>query len=279
MTSPEKRQLLKTFLRTRRAAVSPETVGFWRGPRRRTPGLRREELAVLANVGVTWYTWLEQGRDIQVSRAALMRIGRALCLSESDTRYLLTLAELDYAAPPAEDGAAAIGARIQSVVDAIVGCPAFVRNPRLDVVAFNRLANAIYDFDGYPGPFGRNSMWRACMDPVRRRMYVEWERVAEMGVGMLRANYASRVGDASFEALIEALVQSSPDFERLWRAQQTAPLEIEFPLLLDAPGFGRLALCSTHFPISERSGYALFVLTPADDDTAAVLSTRAPEPP
>ena len=91
MTTPMQRNELKAFLRTRRAMLTPEAVGLPRGTRRLTPGLRREEVATLADVGLTWYTWLEQGRDINVSAAALTRIARALSLSATDETYLFSL--------------------------------------------------------------------------------------------------------------------------------------------------------------------------------------------
>jgi transcriptional regulator with XRE-family HTH domain len=279
MDATKRRQELATFLRAHREALSPDAAGVRAAGRRRTPGLRREEVALIAGVGVTWYTWLEQGRDIQVSRDTLLRIARALQLTPSDMRYLLTLATPDAAAAIAD--AAQVDPQMQLVVDCIDRCPAFVVNARWDVTHFNRLADRVYDFDGtatgISDPLRRNHFWRAYMDPERRRLYEEWETVNSIGVGMLRSNYALCLGDPAFESLLETLCASSPEFARAWAAQHTHATELSAPVVLRPRGLGRLAVHSMRFPILEQPRTLLLVLPPADDATAACFDRLAHE--
>src|SRR5271166_4946470 len=157
------RDELAKFLRARRAALQPEMFGFSSGKRRRTPGLRREEVASLALVGVTWYTWLEQGRDIRVSAGVLDRTAKALRLSPSDTTYLFVLA--GYVRPETDASTSQVDARLQQIIDGFTAGPAMISNGRFDCVAFNHLADIIYQWDAYKGPFARNFLWRSFMDP------------------------------------------------------------------------------------------------------------------
>ena len=267
MDDAQRRRELKEFLRAHREQLRPEDVGLPAGVRRRTAGLRREEVAALAGLGVTWYTWLEQGREIQASRDALARIARALRLSSSDTAYLLTLAGAEAAA---SNDAMELDRRLEVVLDCIAYAPALVISPRLDAVAFNALADAIYDFDGHASPFRRNMVWRAYLDPARRRLYPTVDTQVHLLVGLLRGNYASRVGDPSFEDLLGTLRDASPEFARDWAAQHTMPLGIADSFPLDSP-LGRLEVWSMRFPLPDRPGYALAVLTPSDATTTLRL--------
>jgi transcriptional regulator with XRE-family HTH domain len=275
MNADERRAELKRFLRQRRAAVTPAEVGLRTTSRRRTIGLRREDVASIADVGVTWYTWLEQGRDIQVSRETLDRIAHALRLSPSDRRYLFELA----GPPPIErvPDDLALDPRLQLVVDSVGRCPAFVVDPRWDVIVFNQLADQIFDFDGYAGPFPRNHLWRGFLDPRRKRLYVEWQRIMDLGVALLRSHYASRVGEPRFAELVAALKAASAEFAASWERRQTAPLEVDVRLRL-ASRLGPLALYSMRFPIAERPGYLLFILPPADEASAAILAGQVDRP-
>src|SRR5215208_587828 len=219
MTVTTRRVELPEFLRTRRRALSPEELGLPRGRRRRITGLRREELAAVAGVGVTWYTWLEQGRDIRVSSDTLMRIARALRLSPTDTTYLFTLCEL----PPPQVMAcvASIPRPVLDVLSSFQG-PALVLAPTSDVLASNAFAEALYEFDAFPGPFARNILARGLLDPVRRSLYVNFDETLPNMVGMFRVFYARHAGDPRFEELRTVLMERSPEFARCWHEQQTA---------------------------------------------------------
>jgi transcriptional regulator with XRE-family HTH domain len=269
MNAARRRDELKRFLHARRAALTPEAVGLHTTGRRRTPGLRREEVAMLSSVGVTWYTWLEQGREINVSHETLARIAKALRLSESDTSYLFALADVELPGARLDD--TKIDPRIQLVLDGMEAYPAFIINVRWDVVAFNRLADLVYEFDDFEGPFARNHIWRACIDPRRRRLYVDWTKLFAMSVGTLRAAYASRVGDPSFDALVREL-QRSPEFVRAWEAHYTEPMAGVAPLRLQSDTLGRLSTHSARFFFADGHEHVLFALPPADARTAAVFA-------
>src|SRR5260370_26563263 len=260
-----RRKELGGFLRARRGALTAEAAKLPTGKRRRTPGLRREEVAQLADVGVTWYTWLEQGRNIHVSRETLERIAEALRLTPSDKQYLFDLINLTRES--VTDG---VDHPVQAVVDALA-FPAMVANARLDVLAFNRLMDALYQMDGYAGRFARNLIWRGFMDPVRRALYAEWSEPMTALVGFLRSQYASRMEDSTFEDLIAELSRSSPEFSRMWRSRATERLLLVYDLRLNASRLGILSFHSTRFILADRPGDLLFVLVPADARTAAIV--------
>jgi transcriptional regulator with XRE-family HTH domain len=262
---------LSSFLRARRAAVSALAAGLRETGRRRTPGLRREEVAALAGVSITWYTWLEQGRDIKCSPDVLMKLSKALKLSETDTAYLFRLS--GYPAPMQRLKTHGLDPGIQLVFDGFTG-PAFAMNPRLDVVAFNALADAVFDFDGYPGPFGRNHIWRGFMDSDRRKMYVDWSDVMSKGVGGLRAHYATRTGDEDFELLIASLLGGSEDFKRMWGEQHTHPLE-SLQVGLVHPRMGSLTFLSFRLLLPTVPDHIALFLPPADAQTANAISRFA----
>jgi transcriptional regulator with XRE-family HTH domain len=269
MPSDRRRSELAAFLRARRGALVPEVPELAPHRRRRTPGLRREEVASIADVSVTWYTWLEQGRAIRAARDTLERIAAALRLSPSDTAYLLTLAldDREEGLPESEDDLS-----IRLTMDSIDSRPAFIVDKRLDVVAFNELADRIYAFE-LPGTrFANNHLWRFFCDAGRRKLYGDsWERVATSAVGIFRANSLSLVEDQRFQDLLSELRVSSSEFSRLWEAQYTMPLSQTLPLTLTHGEHGRFAVQSLRFALPERPGHTLYILASTDRRTAAVF--------
>ena len=267
-----KRRELHEFLQARRAALKPEQVGLQATGRRRAPGLRREEVASLACVGLTWYTWLEQGRNIHVSEEMLQRIARALRLSPNDTIYLFSLA--GRRPPEIATSEEKIEPSVQLALDGFTAGPAWVLNRRVDVIAFNRLADAVYRITAGKGPFAKNMVWRLFMDPERRRLYGDWNQFATFGVGFLRGNYASRIGNADFESLIRNLRQSSAEFERLWSdsrrtgTSSLAPAEIS----LRVPGFGILNFISVRLTIPNSPDQLMVLVPPADKKCEAAMA-------
>src|SRR4051812_6354195 len=224
MDEQERRVKLKAFLRARREALRPEAVGLESGPRRRTPGLRREEVAATARVGVTWYTWLEQGRSIQPSRDALKRIARALRLTPTDESYFFLLVGEAPLPPPPTD-AFAVDPHLRSMMD---GCriPVMLWGPFGDVLAYNEQADALFSFDDYEGPFRTNQVWRLFMDPKRRLLYENFEDVASRTASYFRLLAASQSARPAFVELLEALRTHSKDFERVWN-ESTAPAPLD----------------------------------------------------
>ncbi|GAB3779042.1 helix-turn-helix domain-containing protein [Dyella agri] len=276
MQHSRQRSELKAFLRARRAALAPEAVGLPRGVRRLTPGLRREEVAALAEVGVTWYTWLEQGRAINVSAAALARIARALRLDATDEAYLFSLAGLARAEPVRNH--VVLPPTVQGVLD-LYQAPAFVLDPVFDVLSCNAMAERLYQFDEFHGRFATNHLWNAFMNPARRRLY---EPCFEPGMlnllGIFRVNQAAHPDDPRFDALIDALVEASPDFVALWRRHHIAALSTWIAHFRH-PEFGEVRVHSNRFPLRDADGIAsgatAFFFVPEDVATAASFARIA----
>jgi len=272
------RRELREFLRARRAALKPEEFGFGSSGRRRAAGLRREEVAWIAGIGLTWYTWLEQGRDIRVSEDILERLARALRLSPHDTAYLFSLAGRH---PPQNRALTTeIDNGIQLVLDGFTVGPAFVINARIDMVASNRLARRIYEVDRGGGPFARNMLWSLFMDLRRRNLYVDWHDFAVFGVGMLRGTYASRIGNSKFDELLEALRGGSPEFEQMWSdssrrgTSSLAPSEVRFRI----PRQGILRFTSFRLSLPTFPDHFMVLLPPLDKKTSRVMAKMARKP-
>jgi transcriptional regulator with XRE-family HTH domain len=268
-----RRRELRDFLMAHRNAIAPASVGLAAGGRRRTAGLRREELATVAGVSATWYTWLEQGRDIKVSADTLGRIAVALRLTPTDTAYLFSLALVAQPRPPAGDHATGWQQSFQPLLDAFRG-PAFIVDRAWDIAAFNRIADRIFRFAEHSSPLGRNHVWRFFMDPKRRALYADSSVMAQVTVGILRASYARRVGDPRFEEVLRSLMVGSEEFRTLWAAQHTAPLTPERIRLL-IPQCGEVTVSSTRLSVPGRDDDLIVLLPPADPASAAVMDRLA----
>ncbi len=171
----KRRDELADFLRTRRAALQPGDVGLPNGGRRRTAGLRREEVAQLAGVGVTWYTWLEQGRDVRASLDVLEALARALRLTATERTHLLLLGRGEEPPPP-KSPAERVSPTLKRMMKSLDPNPAFVLGRRWDYLAWNRAACAVFgDFEKVPRG-ARNHVWLTFMDPARRELWLDWER-------------------------------------------------------------------------------------------------------
>jgi transcriptional regulator with XRE-family HTH domain len=214
-----RRAELADFLRRRRAEIQPEDVGLPGGGRRRTPGLRREEVAQLAGVGTTWYTWLEQGRDVRASTEVLEALARALQLSEVERSHLLLLGrgeELPAVNPPPET----VSPALRRLIENLGPSPAFVLGRRWDYLAWNRAACAVIaDFDRIP-PAARNHLWLMFMDPSRRALMPDWDFAARQCVAKFRVDHGRPRGDPAFEDLVSTLRQSSREVCRAWRRHE-----------------------------------------------------------
>ena len=218
MQKNERRQALANFLRQRRASLSPDEVGLLPGLRRRTPGLRREEVAQLANIGTSWYVWLEQGRDVHPSAQVLESLAQALRLTPNERRHLFLLAGQALPAPasPVEEG---IGPALQQVLDDLNPSPAYVLGRRYDYLAWNKAADALFaiadTLSDTSSPYARNMVWRLFTSPTMRER-PNWEVVARATLAEFRAASARYPGDPWFEDLIEDLKQVSPEFCQWW---------------------------------------------------------------
>ena len=220
LSRPESRRALADFVRTRRERLRPEEVGLPLGARRRTPGLRREEVAQLAGVGVTWYTWFEQGRDIQVSTQFLESLCRALRLDRAERIHLFALAQ-DRPPPLAPNAARILSSPIQAMLRSLPH-PAYIKTTRWDVVAWNAAAVALLcDFAEF-APENRNTLWLVFTDSRFRRLMVDWEGDARRALAKFRLDHGRSRGDPAFEELVERLSAASPEFRRWWPAQDVS---------------------------------------------------------
>jgi transcriptional regulator with XRE-family HTH domain len=252
--------------------VSPASVGLPAGSRRRTPGLRREELAQLAGVGVTWYTWLEQGRSINVSGQVLGAVARALRLDANERVHLFTLAG-------AIDPAAAIEPEtlpraVLAMLDALEPHPAYVVNTRWDLLAYNSASCRLLGDLGAVPASQRNVMRLAFTQPSWSRMIVDWPYEAAWHVAMFRAAMAGHTGEPAWQALADELCAQSPIFAELWARHDVARPATRVKRF-DHPVAGRLSLETTSLRPTERPQARMVVYLPADEASAAGLRRMA----
>ena len=216
LTIPEpRRRELGEFLRSHRERLTPAMLGLEPGVRRRTPGLRREEIAQLAGVSATWVSWIEQGRDITVSAAALGRLSRALRLAPPERAYLFDLAgRRDPDATPIAHAAPAEG--LADITAAIIS-PAYVLDRGWNALAWN--ASAADLFVGWlDGDADRNLLRYVFLDPAARTLIADWEERARRLAAEFRADYSRDLADPAIHALVDTLRRQSPFFDAAWRA-------------------------------------------------------------
>ena len=196
-------------------------MGLPGGGRRRTPGLRREEVAHLAGVGTTWYTWLEQGRDVRASLDVLEALARALHLTQAERSHLVLLGRGEEA-PPCKNPVERVSPTLRRLIEGLGANPAYILGRRWDYLAWNDAAAALLgDFGAVPRA-ARNHLWLTFTDPVRREMFSDWERSARTLVAKFRADSARHIGDPEFESLIAALRKSSPEFAHAWERHEVS---------------------------------------------------------
>jgi transcriptional regulator with XRE-family HTH domain len=252
------------FLRSRRERLMPSDVGLPDGFRRRTPGLRREEVALLAGVGATWYTWLEQGRDVQPSAEVLSALADALRLDAAERRHLYILNDR----PPPEPkpvGPERVEQPLLRMLDSLTGQPAYVLGRRWDVLAWNRAAELLFgDYGKFEGD-QRNIMHILFADKAHRKLLVDWNEVASTALAMFRADSARYAGDADFERLINHLMSVSGEFRQLW-SRQDVLRSLSSHKRIKHPLAGRMTFEYTSFEVTGQADMKLVVYTPLDSD-------------
>jgi transcriptional regulator with XRE-family HTH domain len=264
-----RRHELAAFLRSRRERITPEQVGLPLVGRRRTPGLRREEVAQLAGVGVTWYTWLEQGRDIKASEQVLDAISRTLRLDPHEHQHLFTLAGAPE--PPQEKECRSISPAMHAMMAQLEPFPAVIKNARCDLLAYNRTYNWLMgDVDAIPFE-DRNSLVQCLTNPEWRRRLPDWETSMPRAVAGFRAAMAGHVAESSWKSLVKRLLDESPTFERLWNTHDVASSRIKTKRFLH-PETGLMRFDFAYLYFGPRSEISMSTYTPADDDTAAKLA-------
>jgi transcriptional regulator with XRE-family HTH domain len=217
VTTEYRRPELAAFLRSRRERITPADVGMPGGLRRRTPGLRREEVAQLAGVGITWYTWLEQGRPINVSVQVLDAIARTLRLDQAECEHLFRLAGVPSIAVPATHDR--LEPQVQSVLDGIPGLPAAVMNSRYDVLAWNAAYAAMWPRIKEDG---HNLLWASFVTPHCCSTFVNRDRELPQMVATFRASSGRHLGEPAWTDLIQRLSAASPEFAKMWEAHDVA---------------------------------------------------------
>jgi transcriptional regulator with XRE-family HTH domain len=267
-----RRTELAAFLRHRRERISPEQVGVAPLGRRRTPGLRREEVAQLAGVGVTWYTWLEQGRDIKVSDQVLEAIARTLMLDRDEHAHLFSLASSVDQQVSSE--CAAVSRSLRALLTQLEPYPASVVNAKYDLLAYNRTyGRLIDDLDALPQQ-ERNCMWLCFTDPTWRKALPDWEDGATRMVANLRWLMADHVAEPSWKSLIRRLRTASPEFAELWERHEVRSIENKTKRVHN-PLVGELRVEITNTWLSPRPGTRLHVYSPADAVTERRLTELA----
>jgi transcriptional regulator with XRE-family HTH domain len=265
-----RRRELGAFVRSRRERVTPEQVGLRPSRRRRTPGLRREEVAQLAGVGVTWYTWLEQGRDINPSAEVLEAIARTLQFDPHEHSHLFTLAGV--ATTTIADQCLHLNHTAQPLLDQLEPFPACIVNDRLDLLAYNRVYASFFDdLDTMPIE-DRNVLWLAFMHPQWQAAIVDREEVLARMVAEYRASMAEHLDEPAWETLVARLHRASPEFTAFWERHDVQGIESRTKRAMH-PTAGLLLLDITNLWFGQRLGTRIVALTPADDRTRRRLET------
>src|ERR1700761_9378939 len=261
---------LGTYLKDRRAKLDPGAFGL-AGTRRRTPGLRREEVAQRANISATWYTWLEQGRGGAASADVLDRIARALMLTDVEREHLFLLG---LGRPPEVryHKSEGVTPRLQRVLDALDPNPALIRTATWNVVAWNRAATVMLTDYGALPPEERNILRFIFLDPRVRAAQYDWESVARFVVGAFRVDAARAGAAAEVEPLVEELSRLSPEFRAMWRDNDVRShgegvKQIRHPLL------GPLAFEYSAFAVDGRPDLSMVVYNPATPADAAKIQS------
>lgn len=260
MSDEQRRQELADFLRTRRVRLSPEQVGLVGGGRRRTPGLRREEVAQIANVGVSWYTLLEQGRAIHPSIEVLQGIADALQLTPDERQHFFLLTDQQYR-DDTHVSNEEVSPALRRVLDALDPIPAYVMGRRWDYLAWNTAAEHIFLPSKLLPPYEYNAVWRVFTDSEIIVRHPEWEQVAQRVLAEFRADSVRFADDEWFKRLIADLQRISPEFRAWWprhdvRGRSDARKDIEHPLV------GRMMFEHTTLQVPTAPELKVMIYTP-----------------
>jgi transcriptional regulator with XRE-family HTH domain len=271
-----RRHELAAFLRSRRERITPEDAGLPGGYRRRTAGLRREEVAQLSGVGVTWYTWLEQGRPIRASVQVLEAVARTLRLDAIERQHLFRLAEMPDTAHP-DENAPVLRPQIQVVLDGLNPMPASVVTERFDILAWNAAYATLFPRNAEASPSERNALLYIftgpdCCSAVDNRA----DQRAAM-VAQLRAAYGHHVGDPAWTGFIRRMEAASPEFAAMWATQDVAQ-PAYYAKVFRHPLYPQLEMTSTSFAVQTAPGTRMVVYTPDNEATRAAMERLVADP-
>lgn len=271
MTTAEQRRELAEFLRSRRERRRPQDVGLPPpDARRKTPGLRREEVATLAGLSVTWYTWLEQAREIRASRQVLGSLVRVLGLDEIETAHLFRLAE---EVPPAAgpDPGTPIAESYRMLLSQLDPYPAYIVNRRFDVLAWNKGLAALYEDLPHLPASRRNILWMTFTSPTVRAMSENWERDAAYTIALFRAQVGHLVLEPDVVELVSELEKESPEFRRLWPRKDLAAFEPGATTVIH-PRLGRAEFDTIKMHAANDDKTLVAFMTPAHTELSRKLA-------
>ncbi|HET9030733.1 MAG TPA: helix-turn-helix transcriptional regulator [Candidatus Aquilonibacter sp.] len=252
----DRRKDLAEFLRVRRDAITPEEAGFDAEEPRYVTGLRREEVADLAGISTTWYTWLEQAREINVSDEVLERIGLAMRMTAPEIAYMQRLVGeappypyvLEPKLPPV----------LRKLVETYEDAPAYISTPRFDLLVWNGPMGEWFNYDAKSERLARNVLYRLFFDRARRKLYAEWEEIARRSVAAFRHNYSLYAGDKHFDELLRRMM-TNKDFQRMWeRHEVMLPGLPPFVLRHDRQGMLQLTTVSASLDVAHGSYLVLY---------------------
>lgn len=266
---PTRHEEFGDFLRLHRERTSPDAVGLSGNGRRRTPGLRREEVSQLAGVGLSWYTWLEQGRDITPSASVLDALARVYSLDRPERDHLFHLAGVPLPAFAGEYPREA-PLQLRNLVLGLEPNPAYLLGPRADVLAWNVGARRLLGEPTYAPDGAQNVLWWMFTDA--RPHVAGWEATGRRTLARFRAEHARRYGDATFSALIEALLEASPRFRELWPHHEVLEDQLGTKVMA-SPELGHLTLHHLQSIPTSHPDLRLTQYVPGDAATRAALSS------
>ncbi|MEU5290963.1 helix-turn-helix transcriptional regulator [Streptomyces umbrinus] len=259
-----RRHELAAFLRHRREHLTPEQVGLPRGRRRRTPGLRREEVAHLSAVGVTWYTWLEQARDIQVSVQVLDALARTLMLDQNERAHLFQLAGAVDPTPASR--CQTITPALLQTLEQLEPLPACIQNSRYDILAYNRTYGSLLcDLDEVPAE-DRNCMVLITTNEQWRSSIVMLDESIRLMAAKFRASMAGHLADPAWKMLLKRLRAESEQFREVWERHEVVGSRSKTKFF-DNRHVGRLTLVHTDLWLGPGEGPRMVTYAPADEES------------
>ena len=263
----KRRSELAAFLRARRGQLARADLGLPPIGRRRTAGLRREEVSTLSGVSITWYTWLEQGRDIHPSRQVLDAIARTLRLSVAEHTYVLSLA--GYSAPPPATSPviASAPAQIQRLMDAMEGYPAYAIAPDWSITGWNAAYAALYPNIASVPIGDRNLLWLVFTDPYVRTLLPDWDVTSDRFLAEFRGEAGPRLGDPALAGLVDRLLDTSGAFRAGWERHDIQGFSSR-ERLFHHPRVGDLRLEHHRLAPSDHRDLHLVIYTPVPGTTA-----------
>lgn len=251
---------LGNFLKTRRAKISPLEVGFSSNGRRRTPGLRREEVASLAGIGLTWYTWLEQGRSIKVSSEVLESLARVLMLDNQERIHLYTLARQ---VPPVDVHLyqGNVNPMLQHVLDNLILSPSFIMDSRWNIVLWNKAANVVFGNFNNINVNERNMVYMMFNNDNYKQLFIDWKFHAQGMLARFRSTTVEYVDDPWFAKFIEDMKEKNDEFN-LWWSKHDVQRNSEFQKKINHPIAGKMVFDFCSFDVSDSPSLKLIVNTP-----------------